>query len=176
MKTAKYLVINESYITPNPDKTDYRTDKIIYQFTPDVGGAAYLRNYAPKMKNPSVTFSYSVGISGVLGTDGQNLSVTIGASYTTLLDSPVVYDSGNMAQNYAELQMIYLNTFDNAGEYYRYNTAMSYQSATFLIIVPASTTNNIIIHNDRIIGIQRDSVFINKLVDFEFSTKITMDR
>ena len=171
-----YAFINESYITPNPDKTDYRTDKIIYQFTPDVGGAAYLRNYAPKMKNPSVTFSYSVGISGVLGTDGQNLSVTIGASYTTLVDSPVVYDRGNMAQNYAEIQMIYLNTFDNAGNYYRYNTAGSYQSATFLIIVPASTTNDIIIHNDRIIGIQRDSVFINKLVDFEFSTKITMDR
>ena len=117
-----------------------------------------------------------MGISGVLGTDGQNLSGTIGASYTTLLDSPVVYDSGNMAQNYAEIQMLYRNTFDNAGEYYRYTTAMSYQSATFLIIVPASTTNDIIIHNDRIIGIQRDSVFINKLVDFEFSTKITMDR
>lgn len=144
-----YAFINESYITPNPDKTDYRTDKIIYQFTPDAGGAAYLRNYAPKT---------SADVS------------------TYVPGSPIVYDSGNMAQNYAELQMIYLNTFDNAGEYYRYNTAMSYQSATFLIIVPASTTNDIIIHNDRIIGIQRDSVFINKLVDFEFSTKITMDR
>ncbi len=29
-----YAFINESYITPNPDKTDYRTDKIIYRFTP----------------------------------------------------------------------------------------------------------------------------------------------
>ena len=171
-----YAFINESYITPNPDKTDYRTDKIIYQFTPDVGGAAYLRNYAPKMKNPSVTLSYSVGISGVLGTDGQNLTGNIDASYSTLVDSPVVYDSGNMTQNYAEIMLLYRNTFDNSGEYYRYNTAQSYQSSTFLIIVPASTTNDIIIHNDRIVGIQRDSVFINKLVDFEFSTKITMAR
>ncbi len=95
---------------------------------------------------------------------------------TSAPNSPVVYDSGNMAQNYAEIQMLYLNTFDNAGEYYRYNTAMSYQSAVFLIIVPPTTTNDIIIHNDRVVGIQRDSVFINKLVDFEFSTKITMDR
>ena len=81
-----------------------------------------------------------------------------------------------MAQNYAEIQMIYQNTFKDAGDYYEYNTAQSYQSSTFLIIVPPTTTNDIIIHNDRIVGIQRDSVLINKLVDFEFSTKITMPR
>ena len=158
-----YAFINESYIAPNPDKTDYRTQKIIYQFTPDVGGAAYLRNYA-------------VGISGILGTDGQHSSGTIDASYTTLSDSPIIYNSGNMAQNYAEIQMIYQNTFDNSGEYYLYNTAESYQSSTFLVLVPSTTTNDVIIHNDRIVGIQRDSVLINKLVDFEISAKITIDR
>ena len=171
-----YAFINESYIAPNPDKTDYRTQKIIYQFTPDVGGAAYLRNYAPKMKSSGTTINYSVGISGILGTDGQHSSGTIDASYTTLSDSPIIYNSGNMAQNYAEIQMIYQNTFDNSGEYYLYNTAESYQSSTFLVLVPSTTTNDVIIHNDRIVGIQRDSVLINKLVDFEISAKITIDR
>ena len=171
-----YAFINESYITPNPDKTDYRTNKIIYQFTPDVGGAAYIRNYAPKMKVSDTTIGYSLGISGILGTDGQHSSGTIAASYTTLSDSPIIYNSGNMAQNYAEIQMIYQNTFDNSGEYYLYNTAESYQSSTFLVLVPSTTTNDVIIHNDRIVGIQRDSVLINKLVDFEISAKITIDR
>lgn len=172
-----YAFVNESYITPDDNKTDYRTDKIVYSFNPTVGGTAYLRDYAPKMKNPSATIGYTVSSGAEVNTDGDaTISSEISTSYSTLVDSPKVYDRGNMANDYGEIKMSYLNTFDNSGIYYDYNISQTYQSSAFIILVPKSVTNDIIIQDNRTVGIQRDSVFINKLVDFKIESKITINR
>lgn len=172
-----YAFVNESYITPDDDKTDYRTDKIVYSFDPTVGGTAYLRDYAPKMKNPSATIGYTVSAGAEVNTNGDaTISSEISTSYSTLVESPKVYDNGNMANDYGEIKMSYLNTFDNKGDFYEYNISQTYQSSAFIILVPKSVTNDIIIQDNRTVGIQRDSVWVNQLVNFIMEDKITISR
>lgn len=172
-----YAFVNESYIKPDEDKTDYRTDKIIYSFDPTVGGTAYLRDYAPKMKNPSATIGYTVSAGAEINSDeDMAISSEISTSYSTLIESPKVFDNGNMANDYGEIKMSYQNTFDNKGEFCEYNISQSYQSSAFIILVPKNVTNDIIIQDNRTVGIQRDSVFVNKLVNFIMEDKIIISR
>lgn len=172
-----YAFTNESYIVPDGTKTDYRTDKIVYSFDPTLGGSAYLRDYAPKMKNPTATIGYTASAKTSVNSNGEaEISSEISDSYSTLVSSPKVYDKGNMAKDYGEIQMQYLNTFDNKGQFYEYNISQTYQSSTFIILVPKSVTNDIIISDNRIVGIQRDSFWVNQLVDFHMDGKITINR
>lgn len=171
-----YAHVNESYITPDGDKTDYRSEKLIYKFNPTLGAKTELRDYAPKMKGTERSVSYAVSAGGSVDSDGKvELSSNISTSYTTLEKSPSIKDNGNMLRNYGEIAFTYLKPYDNKGQFYDYNISQSYQSSSF-VIRAAKNTGNIKAEDNRTVGIVRDAVWSNKLVNFNINTNLTIYR
>lgn len=174
--TSYYAFINETYIKPEPKKTNYRTDDIVYKFDPTLGANALLRDYAPKMKNPEATIGYTISAGSEVTSDYDGkISSNISTSYSTLVSSPKIYDNGNMMNNYAELTFDYLNPFDNSGQFYEYNISQSYQSSSFIIKTGISQ-QDIICQDDRTVSIQRDGFWSNLLVHFNLNSKTTIVR
>lgn len=176
LNTEYYAFVNESYIKPNEYKTNYRTDDLIYKFDPTLGAKIELRDYGPKMKNPSATIGYSVSAGSEVTSDGgASISSNISTSYSTLVESPKVYDNGNMLNNYVEIRFDYLQPFANSNQFYEYNISQTYQSSSYIIKANKST-EDIICHDDRNVIIVRDGVWSNKRVSFNYNTKLTIVR
>lgn len=174
--TYYYAFVNESYIKPDPKKTDYRTDDLIYKFDPTLGADVEIRDYAPKMKNPTATIGFTVSAGAEVTTDdGSKLNGEISTSYTTLVESPKVIDNGNMTRNYVEICFDYLKPFDNSGQFYDYNIAQTYQSGAY-IIKTEQNSRDIICNDDRVVSIQRDGFWSNLLVHFNINKKLTIVR
>lgn len=174
--SSYYAFVNESYITPEKKDTDYRTDDIIYKYDPTLGANAEVRNYAPKMKSPSAEIGYSISAGSEATNDGgATISSSISTSYSTLVESPKIFDQGNMSQNYVEIKFDYLEPFKNSGEFYDYNISQTYQSSSY-ILKSDDGYNNIITRNDRTVSIQRDGFWSNRLVHFNMNSKITIVR
>lgn len=174
--SSYYAFVNESYITPEKKDTDYRTDDIIYKYDPTLGASAEVRNYAPKMKSPSAEISYSISAgTEAKNSGGATISSSIGTSYLTLIESPKIYDQGNMSQNYVEIKFDYLKPFDNKGDFYEYNISQTYQSSSY-ILKTNDGYDDIITRNDRTLSIQRDGFWSNRLVHFNMNSIITIVR
>ncbi len=162
-----YAFINETFIKPNPDKTDYRTDSLVCKFKPDSNSHVQLRNYGPKFKNEDATISYSLNA-------GTSISSMISVSYVTLDDAPWVYDRGSLTDNYGEVFFGYLSTFENSGKYYEYNISQTYQACVFLTKTTASS-GSFVTRQDRTISIQRDGFWSNKLAHFNFESEVVVN-
>lgn len=173
---AYYALINESYISPEQKDTDYRTDFLTYQFNPTKGQEAELRDYAPKMKNPEAQISYSVGAGAGINSEGvANFNANISSSYTTLVDSPKVYDHGNMVNNYAEINFDYLYPFQNSKQFYDYNICQSYQSASFIFKAKKDVTH-FLVQNNTELGMVRDGIWSNKIVSFAIPKDVEFEK
>ncbi len=170
-----FAMVNESYIIPDSYKTDFRSEKLVYKCAPLDGAPLELRNYAPKMKGAESTVSYSVSAGGAISSSGGSLSSSISTSYSALVSSPKITDNGNMSKNYGEVLFNYLNPTKNSGQYYEYNIAQSYQSSSFIFKSDLSR-DQIVINNDRTIGIFRDGFWSNTLVNFNLDGSLTINR
>lgn len=170
-----YAFLNETYIKPNPKKTDYRTSQLIYEFNPTLGVEAELRDYGPKARKPEATVGYSVSAGSEVSDSGASISSSISASYSTIIRSPKVYDEGNMARNIAEIRFEYLKPFDNGGTYYEYNIGQSFQSSVFVIKADRSS-DDIVISDDRVVSIQRDGLWSNTLLNYSIDTNLRIIR
>ncbi len=173
-----YTVVYESYIKPDEYKTDFRTNYLIYKFNPNYGSKALLRDYGPKMKNPNETVTFSVG-GGIeikktasVGPTGPSVGISTGASaslsksWTTLIESPKIFDNGNMGQNYAEIKFDYYDPYADSDKFYEYNISQTNQNAAFVIKAPSYSQKPIKIKSDRILGIVRDGFWSNTEAEF----------
>lgn len=173
-----YSVVYESYIKPDGYKTDFRTNYLIYKFDPTYGSKALLRDYGPKVKNPRETITFSVGAgiqleknvsagsNGISAGASAGFSASISKSWSTLVESPEIYDNGNMGKNYAEIKFNYLNPYKDSGQYYVYNISQTNQNAAFVIKTPSFSEKPIKIKSDRIVGIVRDGLWSNTEAEF----------
>lgn len=166
--TAKqnFIVTYEDYISPNQDKTDYRTDYLSIYFNPNIRHEATLRDYSPKAQNPTGTINVGITSETSISSDGT-VTATLGASasYSTNVSSPAIYDKGNMAQNYAQIDYDYLNPKEDNGAFYQYNIGQSCQLAAFRFIT--SQRSEISIKSPHTVTILRDGLWSNKTLQYE---------
>ena len=121
-----YLFGHETYLAPNHENTGiYRMSHLEYIFQAD-HPKVLLRNYEPKMKNPSTTLSYGWSAGG-----SMNGGVSCG--YTTLADSPFLRDRGVMALDKVHLDFEYLKADTNDAPYYAYNVGQTMQTSVYIV-------------------------------------------
>lgn len=169
-----YALFNEGFVKPSLYKTDYRTDGLEFTFEPTRSVPTTLRDYAPKVKNPSGTISYGLGATLGYGSDGATVGASISASYSTTFTSPRITDYGNMGNDYADIFFDYLEPYKNSGEFYNYNISQTYQCATFIFRTP-SKEGNLDFRNNRTISITRDGFWSNKEAHFQRTGTISID-
>ncbi|MBO8428276.1 MAG: hypothetical protein IAC58_07020 [Firmicutes bacterium] len=165
--TAKenFIVTYEDYISPNQDKTDYRTDYLSIYFNPNTRDEATLRDYSPKAQNPTGTISVSISSNDTISSNGTiSIGTGASASYSTNISSPAVYDKGNMVQNYAQIDYDYLYPKKDKGPYYEYNIGQSCQLAAFRFYT--KQRSEISIKSPHTITILRDGFWSNKTLKY----------
>lgn len=173
-----YLLTNETYSIPNTNGTDdFRTSGITYDFN-DNSSNFVLRDYGPKSRNPEATIGFSSSIGAEINSDGSSsLNASVSTSYTTIVESPAIYDQGNMANDNVKIQFTYVDPWTEKDPWYNYNKNQSMQR-TFYIL--RESLNNKVMATSvdkRTISISRDDFWpwFDKTVNFNTQTIINLD-
>lgn len=172
-----YLITHESYISPNNDNTDdFRSSQLIYNFNPN-NEHILLRDYYPKAKNPNMTVSYGCDVGAEIDSDGTaSVNAGVSSSYSTILESPKIYDRGNMAQNEVDILFEYVDPWAEDDTYYPYNTGQSMQTSIYLLREDAGRTDLVDMSDIRTVQMVRDhSLFWNdETVNFVYNYIYTL--
>jgi len=165
---AYYLIAHETYIAPNNDGTDdFRTSRLTYNFISH--SQVELRDYQPKSKNPNMTISYGVDLSAEISSDSSStVSAGVSSTYSTILESPKVYDKGNMANDEVNIEFEYHNAWSTDEPWLSYNTNQSMQTAIY-IIRENINTGYVVNYDFRTIQMVRDDLWFwnDKTVNFK---------
>lgn len=172
-----YLIAHETYVAPNNDNTDdFRTSKLIYKFNPN-SDQIQLRDYQPKSKNPEMTISYGSDLSAEIGSDySAKVSAGVSSSYSTILQSPKVYDKGNMANDEVNIEFEYVDPWTEDDPWYSYNINQSMQTAIYVIRENRSNTALVDMSDVRTIQMVRDNFWFwnDKTVNFNYNITYTI--
>ena len=172
-----YLIAHETYVAPNNDNTDdFRTSKLIYKFNPN-SDQIQLRDYQPKSKNPEMTISYGSDLSAEIGSDySAKVSAGVSSSYSTILQSPKVYDKGNMANDEVNIEFEYVDPWTESDPWYSYNINQSMQTSIYVIRENRSNTALVDMSDIRTIQMVRDHFWpwYDKTVNFNYNITYTI--
>lgn len=172
-----YLIAHETYIAPNNDNTDdFRTSKLIYKFNPN-SDQVELRDYQPKAKNPEMTISYGSDLSAEISSDGSaKVGASVSSSYSTILESPKVYDKGNMANDEVNIEFEYVDPWGEDSTFLPYNINQSMQTAIYIIRENRSNTALIDMSDVRTIQMVRDDFWFwnDRTVNFNYNITYTI--
>lgn len=172
-----YLITHETYVSPNNDNTDdFRTSKIIYNFDPK-SEQIELRDYEPKSKNPEMNISYGIDLGAEISSDNDaKVSASVSSTYSTTLESPKIYDKGNMAKNLVNIEFEYLHPDLEKEPWYSYNVNQSMQTAVYLIRENKSNTSSVKMYDVRTIQMLRDDFWPwnDKYVNFKYTYIYTL--
>ncbi len=167
-----YLIAHETYVSPNNDNTDdFRTSKIIYNFDPQ-SDQVELRDYQPKAKNPEMNITYGSDLSSEISSDcSAKVSASVSSSYSTTLQSPKIYDKGNMAKDVVNIEFDYLEPWSENDPWYSYNINQSMQTSVYLIREKKSNTKIVNMLDKRTIQMVRDDFWPwnDKTVNFNYN-------
>ncbi|MDE6442587.1 MAG: hypothetical protein K2L12_07560 [Clostridia bacterium] len=171
------LMAHETYISPNNNKTDdFRASRLIYNFKPN-SQQVQLRDYQPKSKNPSMTITYGSDLSAEIGSDSSaKIGASISSSYSTILESPKVYDKGNMAKDEVNIEFEYVNPWTENNPWYSYNINQSMQTAIYIVRENRSNKTSYSMSDNRIIQMIQDNFWPwkDKTINFEFNIANTI--
>lgn len=172
-----YLIAHETYVAPNNNNTDdFRTSKLIYKFNPN-SDQIQLRDYQPKSKNPEMTISYGSDLSAEIGSDcTAKIGASVSSSYSTILESPKVYDKGNMANDEANIEFEYVDPWGEDDTFLPYNTNQSMQTAIYVIRENRSNTAFVDMSDVKTIQMVRDNFWFwnDKTVNFNYNITYTI--
>lgn len=172
-----YLIAHETYVSLNHENTDdFRTSKLTYDFDPN-SDQIELRDYQPKAKNPEQTITYGSDLSTEISSDGSmKVGAAVSSSYTTILESPKVYDKGNMAKDKVCIEFEYVDPWSEVDPWYSYNINQSMQTAIYVIREKRSNTSYVDMADTRIIQMVRDDFWPwnDKIVNFKYNLTYTI--
>lgn len=78
-----------------------------------------------------MTISYGSDLSAEIGSDySAKVSASVSSSYSTILQSPKVYDKGNMANDEVNIEFEYVDPWTEDDPWYSYNKILSYGHKT----------------------------------------------
>lgn len=149
---------------------------MIYKFNPN-SDQIQLRDYQPKSKNPEMTISYGSDLSAEIGSDGSaKVGASVSSSYSTILESPKVYDKGNMANDEVNIEFEYVDPWTEDDPWYSYNINQSMQTAIYVIRENRSNTALVDMSDVRTIQMVRDNFWFwnDKTVNFNYNITYTI--
>lgn len=172
------MFTHETYSAPNrKDGTDdFRTANIKYHFDPSDSRIS-VRDYAPKNRNPEVQISYSSDIGAELSSNGDvKISASVSSSYSTILNSPVIHDYGNMANNIVEIDFEYVNPWTEDKPWYSYNTEQSMQTAMYIFKENRFSQSHATVKDYRTITMVRDDFWAwnDRIVNFNYNYSLNL--
>ena len=124
-----------------------------------------------------MTISYGSDLSAEIGSDcTAKIGASVSSSYSTILESPKVYDKGNMANDEANIEFEYVDPWGEDDTFLPYNTNQSMQTAIYVIRENRSNTAFVDMSDVKTIQMVRDNFWFwnDKTVNFNYNITYTI--
>lgn len=104
-----------------------------------------------------MNITYGSDMSAEISSDcSAKVSASVSSSYSATLESPKIYDKGNMAKDLVNIEFDYLEPWSESDPWYSYNINQSMQTSIYLIREKKSNNKIVSMLDKRTIQMVRD--------------------